>query len=499
MDWPLRDGAIVALVCAAVSWILVRITRRIAARRGWTAPVRADRWHSEATALFGGVGIIGGLLIGIGFGRGLFEGFRDATSANGDLALAVVAGAVLSAGIGLLDDIVHFRAATKLAAQVGCACAFLWACGGVEIIGNPAVDTAVGVVWIVAMMNAVNMLDNMDGVAASASTIALLGIGVASSVAAPGSFVAVVALAGAGATAGFLAQNLPRAKVFMGDSGSLMLGFLIAALALVWARPIDPGSGTLSMAQGWMATALAAVGFGFAPLTDLVVVSITRVRKGQSPMTGGRDHTTHRLAQRGWTGRGIVAAVATTSAIAATVATLSALGTVAMAVALGVLVLGLLGLAGSLMRMAIGMDNAARLARADTAHRREAYEPFVKVAIDVALIAAAMNLGYLVRWEWTIPPELTNSVGWSLPVVIACCVSANSLAGTYWRRWRRASWREVGVSLAATLAGSALSVVAVAALWSPERLFSRVAMALFVVAYPVLSLVVMGTFRARWR
>ncbi len=482
MDWPLRDGLVVGLAGAAISWVAVRLTRRVALSRGWTAPVRDDRWHSEATPLHGGVAIAVAFAAAIAVGRGAFDGFRDATSAELGATLALVGGAFMCALVGFADDLFHFKPATKLAAQIACACAFLWATGGIAVTGLAVLDTTIEVVWIVGMMNALNMLDNMDGVAATAAAIGLAALSLALGLMGDG-VNATLACAAAGAVAGFLVHNLPRARIFMGDAGSLMLGFVIAAFVLLAGRQgVRPS----------VSVVVAGVGAAFVPLVDLVVVSVTRVRRGQSPMQGGRDHTTHRLSRRGWSGWAIVFAVAAASVAAGLLAVAAFAGWIAMEVAAVILALTFVGVAATLMRMAISMDNADQRSPAGRLQRREAWEPFAKVAGDMILVGAALGAGYLLRWEGEIPVELANALGWSMPVTVACCLAVNSSTGAYWRHWRNEGLRGALRAAAAALGGSVLSVAVVAALWAPERLFSRAAMALFVLLYPTL------VFGVRW-
>ncbi|MCX5664930.1 MAG: hypothetical protein NTY97_09575, partial [Planctomycetota bacterium] len=157
----LKLALILWLGAFGLSWILVRVTRNVARTRGWVAPVRGDRWHVHATPLFGGVGIAVAFLVAVAMARGISDEFREATSANAALLIAILVGAIGAAFTGLCDDIFHFRPGAKLAAQCGCACAFLWICGGVEITGSAPVDSVIALLWIVTVMNAVNMLDNM--------------------------------------------------------------------------------------------------------------------------------------------------------------------------------------------------------------------------------------------------------------------------------------------------------------------------------------------------
>lgn len=486
---------ILAFVAASVSWTLVRITRHVAGTRGWVAPVRGDRWHAHATAQFGGVGIALAFVLCLAIARGFLDGFRDATSANAALAIALIVGAVGAAIIGLCDDIAHFRPSGKLAAQFGCACAFLWICGGIDITGRAPIDSLICVLWIVGVMNAVNMLDNMDGVAACAVTIGLIAITAVSATVAPGSFVGVIAVIAAGATAGFLAQNLPRAKIFMGDCGSLFLGFLLAALVLVCARTVNASGqdGVLESSQGWMPTLVAGVGCCMVPLVDMTVVSVARIRRGQSPMLGGRDHSTHRLAQLEFSGASIVMCVGIVAILGGALALMSVDGTISLTVGIICLGGGFAVLVGVLLSMAFSRDAhdaSARSSASDAPHRLAAFMPFGRVVIDLALIAVTMNLGYLIRWDFSIPPELANSLAWSLPIAVASCVSVNAFTGVYWKDWRATRWIGLRGAVLSALLGATIAVILIAALWSPDRLFSRVAVGIFFCGYPLATGVV---------
>lgn len=483
----LKLAFILWLGAFGISWILVRVTRNVARTRGLVAPVRGDRWHAHATPLFGGVAIAVAFLVALAMGRGISDEFRDATSANAALVIALVVGAIGAAVTGLCDDIIHFRPGAKLAAQCGCACAFLWICGGVQITGSAPVDSVIAFLWIVTVMNAVNMIDNIDGAAASAVSVGFLGIAAMNWILAPGSFVFGIALVAAGATLGFLAQNLPRAKIFMGDAGSLFLGFLLAALVLICARTVTIEADTnemLESSQGWLVTIVAAAGFAFVPLADMTVVSIARIRRGQSPMVGGRDHTTHRLNEMGFSGGAIVLMILATSAVSAGVAVAAATGVLAMTLATTVLFVLFTVTVGGMLRVCMRMDDAAV---GGTSRQLAAFAPFAKGVIDVVMIAVAVNAGYLIRWDFTIPPELANSVAWSLPIAMACCVSVNAFAGTYWKPWSGNRWNGVKQGFLAALLGSILAVILIAALWSPERLFSRLALGFFLVGYPLLT------------
>jgi hypothetical protein len=186
----------------------------------------------------------------------------------------------------------------------------------------------------------------------------------------------------------------------------------------------------------------------------------------------------------GFSGGAIVLMIVATAIVSAGIAVAAATGVVAMTLAIGVLCACFAMIVGGMLRVCVRMDDAAV---GGASRQLAAFAPFAKGVIDVITIAVAVNVGYLIRWDFTIPPELTNSVAWSLPVAMACCVSVNAFAGTYWKPWSGNRWRDVGEGFLNALLGAVIAVILIAALWSPERLFSRVALGLFLVIYPVLT------------
>ena len=237
----------------------------------------AHKTHVGVTPYLGGVAVTAGLLA-----IALL-----ASGSNGELATILACGGLLAA-LGLLDDIRGVSQFVRLAYEVVCGVA-LWLIGiqaGVFHVGG--VDLAITVLWVVSVTNAVNFIDNMDGVAAGVAAASALGI--AGIAAWNGNFlVGSFGLAVAGASLGFLRYNFPPAKIFLGDAGSLLLGFLLAALTLKLDLPVGPAA-----PRALTILLLAAV-----PLFDLSVVVLARARRKAPPWTAGTDHTTHRLKERG--------------------------------------------------------------------------------------------------------------------------------------------------------------------------------------------------------
>lgn len=275
----LLGGFVGAAVAGALCRPLARRLRLVSVPRLW-------RSHSEPTPMLGGVALLVGLVCGAIAGGGIRLGPAGAVAAAGIGALALV---------GLVDDLSHLGQWTRLA-WAGGAGLLAWLLGlrvaafrdgEIATVGNALLT----VLWFVGVTYAVGILDHVDGATAgvglvSAATIAVIG-------AMSGQFVVAVAAAAlAGACLGFLVHNFPPARLFMGDMGALAIGFALAALALALTpRQAPPLS---------LFVPVLALG---VPIFDTTLVTISRMRAGLTPGTGGTDHTSHRLLARGYSAR----------------------------------------------------------------------------------------------------------------------------------------------------------------------------------------------------
>src|ERR671928_110938 len=218
--------AIFALPAAALAtWALHRspLGRRV------VAEPRGDRWHERQTPLLGGVGLFAGLLVGVGAALA-----ADALEPSKEL-FGILGGSAIVFAAGLTDDLRALPPAAKLASQVGAAALVIATGLQVQIVSNDVLATAIAVLWLVGVTNAFNLLDNMDGLAATMAAIACGYFAIDASTTHHNRLVLVVALAVGLACAGFLPFNLRPGKpaaIFMGDSGSQLLGFALAALGL---------------------------------------------------------------------------------------------------------------------------------------------------------------------------------------------------------------------------------------------------------------------------
>jgi UDP-GlcNAc:undecaprenyl-phosphate GlcNAc-1-phosphate transferase len=275
VEFRLALAAGAALVGA---WVLTPLAIRLAERTGFhDRPDSGYKKHGRATPYLGGVALIGAFLLASVVWPSVIE-----------RVWPIMAGAVAMWMLGTTDDRITVRPALRVIAEVALGVMLYGLDRGWSVSGSGVVDLLLTVVWVVAVVNAVNLMDNMDGASSTVGLLAALGIGAAALVG-NDEAMAVAAFALAGACAGFLRFNLAGpARIFLGDGGSMPLGFLIAAMTMSVHWPAD---------VGWAAVPGGALLVGL-PVLDTALVIVSRRRRGVSFLTGGRDHLTHRLAGR---------------------------------------------------------------------------------------------------------------------------------------------------------------------------------------------------------
>ena len=320
-----------AAAAAVASAVFTRILVGVGHRAGALDSAGAAGHVKELRPVpnIGGVAIVWSVLIpvaaalalaaGIGAERlaewapGLAESARR-VAVSGRPALAILLGAVVLHVAGIVDDRRALPAWPKLAIQVAVAVGAAWL-GDVRAltlldphVGGPWLSVVLSALFMVAMANAVNFLDNMDGLAGGVSAIAAASFCIAACIARQWATAGVLALL-AGALLGFLAFNFPwregrSARIFMGDGGSLPVGFLLSALAIqiTFTAPEDAA---YALGTRWYGV-LAPLVILAVPLYDSVIVTLLRLSQGKSPMVGDHQHFSHRLVMRGLSRRGAV-------------------------------------------------------------------------------------------------------------------------------------------------------------------------------------------------
>jgi UDP-GlcNAc:undecaprenyl-phosphate/decaprenyl-phosphate GlcNAc-1-phosphate transferase len=204
--------------------------------------------------------------------------------------------------MGLVDDILLLRPATKLVAQIAAAAALVYFGFRLNWVESRLLDSVLTMVWVVGLTNAFNLLDNMDGLCAGIAFIvaAMLLAGFWTGVSRDNAMPEMTLLAAlAGAALGFLVYNFPPASIFMGDSGSLLFGFSLAALTL--------GNEGVRASRSDVLSVIAGPAFVLLiPIFDTTLVTVARLLSGRSPAMGGRDHSSHRLVAIGLSERDAV-------------------------------------------------------------------------------------------------------------------------------------------------------------------------------------------------
>ncbi len=264
-------------IALLLSLVATPIVRALAVRMGVVAKPRADRWHRRPTALLGGIAIYVAFAIAV------------AATIPGAVGSPIVLAGTAAFTLGLVDDRVTLRPRAKLLVQVAIAVTYV-AVTRPRILfpAIPVLDAILGAAALIWFTNAINLLDHIDGFSSGSVVISAtcLSLGLAGA----GGSSALIAAALVGAALGFLAYNRSPATIFMGDGGSLFLGFVIGALALDHAA-LAVASRPVSIA--------ATAAFLTLPLLDATFVSITRFLDGRPITQGGRDHTSHRLVAAG--------------------------------------------------------------------------------------------------------------------------------------------------------------------------------------------------------
>jgi UDP-GlcNAc:undecaprenyl-phosphate GlcNAc-1-phosphate transferase len=421
-------------ITALVIWSLARSP--LAARV--SAEPRDDRWHERPTPMVGGIGIFAGLITGF-----LLAVAADAAPASREL-LAIVGGCGVLFVAGLLDDLFSLGPLPKLAAQIAAGAIVIF--NGVTISGLISNDFLAGVVamvWLVGLTNAFNLLDNMDGLAATLAGIAAIFFAIDALTVHKSHAVLALTLALALACAGFLPFNLrPRrsAAVFMGDSGSQVLGFALASLGL---------ASSWKVAGTTVATLLLPILVLAVPILDTTLVTIVRLLDGRPVYQGGRDHTSHRLVYQGLSERRAVVLLAVISA---------ALGTTSLFYA--VLDNGWVTLIGVLLTFALLVQFASVLSDVERApglvEERSWLHTFVanprrlvESVVDFTLVTASFLFAYYLRLQGSGAPYDRHIFILSLGVLLAVRYAAFIPFGLY-----RGVWRYAGARDAASIVGA---------------------------------------------
>jgi UDP-GlcNAc:undecaprenyl-phosphate GlcNAc-1-phosphate transferase len=450
--------AVAALLAAAA---FTPIVRGAARRFGMVAAPKKDRWHSRPTALLGGIGIYAAVMIVAAF-------HLDSAGSVSAFTRAILPASTLLFLIGLVDDIVTLKPYQKLVGQIIAASIIVAAGLVLPWTHSSAFNSAITMFWLIGITNAVNMLDNMDGLSAGVSAIAAMFL--AWNFASLGQLgEASIVLILAAALLGFLIYNSHPASIFMGDCGSLFIGFFLASTALL--------TTTSGRTRSFLPVIAVPVLTLVIPIFDTTFVTLLRKLSGRAASQGGRDHTSHRLVALGLSERRAVWLLYGLAAMAGFLAIQvrqRPLHESVMAILGFIVVLTMIGVYLGGVKVYASEDEVRVRPvvsfLVDLSYKRRIFETL----LDMSLVSLAWYGAWSLKFgPFTTPTDLHFlMMVQTLPIVIALKIAVFLASGVYRGLWRYTSLSDlVGIGRATILA-SILPAVIIMLTWRDYQ-FSR--------------------------
>jgi UDP-GlcNAc:undecaprenyl-phosphate/decaprenyl-phosphate GlcNAc-1-phosphate transferase len=445
---PFNPSNIVApLVSFALAAALTPVVRRLARRWGFVAKPKTDRWHKRSTAMMGGVAIWLAVIT-------TYLVLVPHTSAG----WVVVGTASFLFLVGLVDDWLHIKPYQKLIGQViGAAAVVNYGLLLPWTRSLPA-NMVITIFWLIGITNAINLLDNMDGLATGIAAIAsaFLTFNFITS----GQPVEAMMLGiFAAALIGFLIYNSNPASIFMGDSGSMFIGFFLSSAAL-----INLSGGRSRAFVPVLAVPILVL---FIPIFDTTFVTILRKLSGRAASQGGRDHTSHRLVALGLSEKRAVLLLYGLAALSGLLAVfvrqlkpdVSIALLAGFTLALTLLGVYLAGVKGYDEEDQVRAENESALFAflIDFSYKRRIFE----VLLDVMLVVLAYWSAYALQFG-----PFSDSPAWklflrTLPVLVVVRLAAFLVFGVYRGIWRYTSMDDLLAFAKAVAAGSILSMLVI--------------------------------------
>jgi len=456
---PIFAGAVGIILAVLLTYAV----RAFAHRFGQVARPKSDRWHKRPTAMLGGVGIflatLAGYLIFV---------------PKSPQSLVIIGASSWLFLVGLVDDLLNIKPYQKLFGQLIGAIFVVGFGLTLPITGNGLIDIWITVFWIVGITNAINLLDNMDGLAAGITAIAAssLAFGLSSN-GQSGELLLVSVFIGA--LVGFLVYNFNPASIFMGDCGSMFIGFLLSASVLL--------SESGGRSRGIFTILAVPVLILFVPIFDTTFVTVLRKIWGRKASQGGRDHTSHRLVALGLSERSAVLMLYGFACIAGglsvAVAQLPLTRSFAL-IGLFTAALTIIGVYLSKVKVYdeseedLAVNNNAVFAfLLNVSHKRRIFE----VILDVFLITVCYYGSYVFLFG-----SFETSGNWdlfltTLPLLVVIKLFAFFFVGVYRGLWRYTTIGDFVTYGKGVAIGSVLSIVAILLLYRFQN-FSRSVFAL---------------------
>ena len=439
---PIFVGTVAAILSIACTFAV----RSFAVRRNIVAKPKSDRWHKRPTAMLGGVAIF------------------IATAAVYFLlvpltreSLVVFGGSTFLFAVGLIDDIFSIRPYQKLIGQLIGAGILVLSGLKLPLTGFEIIDIWLTVFWVIGITNAINLLDNMDGLAAGISAIAAFSL--ALNFAANGlTNELLLTSALIGSLVGFLVFNFNPASIFMGDCGSMFIGFLLSGSVLL--------NQVGGRSRGIVAILAVPVFILFVPIFDTTFVTVLRKLWGRKASQGGSDHTSHRLVALGLSERTAVLMLYGFAVIAGSLALLvGQIGPIKSFALIGffTVILVILGVYLSKVKVYEGVEeeqavqeNAVFAFLINVSHKRRLFEVFLDAFLITLAYYSAFAMQRMFEYEsnWGLFLK-------TLPLLILIKLGAFLVVGVYRGLWRYTSVGDLITITKGVFLGSALSVLGV--------------------------------------
>jgi UDP-GlcNAc:undecaprenyl-phosphate/decaprenyl-phosphate GlcNAc-1-phosphate transferase len=452
-NMPITSFQIIAVAAAfALALVLTPLVRAFARRKGMVAQPKLDRWHKKPTAMLGGVAIW--LSVTIAYLVFTYFGFIPPSI----YGRVIINASTFLFLVGLVDDLIHTKPYQKLIGQIMGSAYVIYYGLSLPWTRSASVNMAITIFWLIGITNAVNLLDNMDGLATGIAAIGSCFLTMSFIASGQSPEALMVATFGA-ALLGFLIYNSNPASIFMGDSGSLFIGFFLASAALV---NVSGGR-----SRSFLPVLVVPILVLFIPIFDTTFVTVLRKLSGRAASQGGRDHTSHRLVALGMSERHAVWMLYGFAALSGLLAVLvreMKLDVSLAAIAGFTILLTLLGvyLAGVKVydesEAAIALKEKPLYAfLVDVSYKRRIFE----VLLDVVLIILAYWGAYAVKFG-----ALSGSAAWNLflrtlPVLVFVKMATFLVLGVYRGLWRYTSLEDLITFAKAVVVSSILCVLVI--------------------------------------
>jgi len=471
----LSMSLLILLVSFGSSIVLTGLVCTLALRLQWTPQQSPNRLRGAPTPIWGGVAICLAFLCSLLF-RGLLA----------DRGVVLLVSMAIGAFVlGLIDDLWELRPKWKLVGQIVLSLTLLMFGPSFSLTGIKLLDVSLALLWLVGITNAFNLLDNINGLCAGTAVLAA-GFQSALFFFAGDTSRALLCLAFAGATLGFLVFNFPNGRIFMGDSGSQFIGFWMAAVTL---------TGINSSAKNHFGSLLFPLIVMVVPICDTTLVTLTRRVRQQPISVGGTDHLSHRLVAYGFSERRAVLALWGLSFLGGLVALLTAVyGVLHFITTVALLSVSVAVLGAYLTRYELYSHSDGAPTKAHPLRLPMWFGVAIGVLFDVVLIVGAYYTAYLLRFDGSFRSADMRLFVFSLAELVLIKLGVFLILGSY-RRW----WQYFGLKDAFRVGwASVLASITAVAYFSIGYRFSGFSRIVFVLDFFVLTLLAL-LFRFSFR